>query len=128
MTPLRALRATAFAALATVSSSANSSNCTIVLLGDSLIHKPFTEHNLSTVMASLITLPGGQKARSLVLIDSGNNGEEVASVSYEWFRGSRVAMGRACHPPLVDNLKPALTKRRLLHVSSQSWQHISQSE
>ena len=59
----------------------NSSNCTIVLLGDSLIHKPYTEHNLSTIMAGMITLSGGPNARSLVIIDSGNNGEEVASVS-----------------------------------------------
>lgn len=59
----------------------NSSNCTIVLLGDSLIHKPYTEHNLSIIMADMITLSGGPNARSLVLVDSGNNGEEVASVS-----------------------------------------------
>lgn len=57
----------------------NSSNCTIVLLGDSLINKPFTEHNLSTIMASLISLPGGINAKPLVLINSGNNGEEVAT-------------------------------------------------
>jgi hypothetical protein len=60
--------------------ASNSSKCTIVLLGDSLINKPYTEHNLSTIMANLIELPGGPLARRLVLINSGNNGEEVASV------------------------------------------------
>lgn len=61
--------------------SGNSTSCTIVLLGDSLINKPFSEHNLSTIMASLINLPGGPLARSLALINSGNNGEEVASTA-----------------------------------------------
>ena len=53
----------------------SSSPRTIVLLGDSLINRPWNEHNLSSKIFALLP----PTPFNLSLINAGNNGEEVAS-------------------------------------------------
>lgn len=66
------------AVLMSASPGAIAANRTIVLLGDSLINKPWNEHNLSTVLSAMLVLPPNT---SVTFINSGNNGEEIASIS-----------------------------------------------
>ena len=47
---------------------------TVVLLGDSLINRPFNEHNLSSKILSLLS----PTPYNITLVNAGNNGEEVA--------------------------------------------------
>ena len=52
-------------------------NRTVLLLGDSLINRPYNEHNLSGIIASLVDLPPGD---SIEYINAGNNGNEIADI------------------------------------------------
>lgn len=58
-------------------------NCTVVLLGDSLINLPFKNHNLAGIMQKYVELPGSQDgtALPLVLINAGHNGEIIANTA-----------------------------------------------
>ena len=48
---------------------------TVVLLGDSLINRPWNEHSLSSKIMSLLNTTD-----NITLINSGQNGEEIESI------------------------------------------------
>ena len=76
------------AALASLLLSCAWANKTVVLLGDSLMDRPFRQQNLSSKIAALL-----DTAEPFIFIDSGNSGEEIASIA------SRTASVMATYNP-----------------------------
>ena len=75
--PAHLVAASAAAAAAAAAAPAAAENRTIVLLGDSLINRPCEMFNLSVLLSNLTEPPPGV---SLVFVNSGDNGEEIASI------------------------------------------------
>ena len=71
------LRAAALPPPAAASSAAAPANLTVVLLGDSLINRPFEMFNLSQLLTNLTEPPPGT---NLVFVNSGDNGQEIKDI------------------------------------------------
>jgi hypothetical protein len=65
------------AAAAAAAAAADSSNLTVVLLGDSLINRPCEMFNLTE---RLVNMTEPAPGTSLRFVNAGNNGEEIASI------------------------------------------------